>query len=490
MRFAGETDARTRVWRRLLSTNPPIQVKSIRIIESEIFEEQEITLGAATCVVGSHGSGKTLLLRLLESVFGFGSDTPPFVGGRKYRRSSIRPVTGLVEVAVLAEDELIRSVVDLSLDEAARSAVWARLLPVDFWPTFNSAAELASDFDWYYQNFGWNPERCISERQFKASELAALKSIVGRRYESVQVRTILVDTQDEDDWYAQRPFVTAISEGRVADSGTLSLGELWVHQVFWDQARLDPGCLLLLDEPESFLALRGHRPFIDEVARRSLDRKLQLVVASHSPQVLSRFPVSNIRLCVRGPGGKIRVLEPESLAQVHQAVGMEAPLTALVLVEDALAAAVLSGIFGCLNVSSAGIEIVQVGGKDNLIAGVRILSESQRVRVLGVLDADQRPHIGRLSGLHALPGEVDPERELFGFASRKHMTVAAALGRSGDALLAAMDGHEFLDHQYWPRYLARQLGLDQQLVTNVLIRLWLEEPRIREQAIELIAALT
>ncbi|MFI8806304.1 ATP-dependent nuclease [Micromonospora chalcea] len=481
-------DERSRIWRRLLSTNPPIWVKSIRIVESDVFEEQEISFAPAMCVVGSHGSGKTLLLRLLEGVFGFDSETPPFIGARRYSRG-IQPVTGIVEIVVVIEDRIEKRVVDLSMDNKERFAVWSDLLDSNFWPTFNSAAELASNFNWYFQNFGWDASQILDERKFKASELTALRHILGKRYESVHVRTVLVDTNDEGDWYAKRPYVTAVSEGRPSDSGTFSLGELWVHQVLWEQARLEPGCLFLLDEPESFLALRGHRPFIDEVARRALERRIQLVVATHSPQVLMRFPVDAVRMCIRGAEGKIRVVRPESLEQVNQFVRMEIPVTTLVLVEDALAAAVLRGIFGHLNIAASAVDVVPAGGKDKLIAGVRALSASRRVRVVGVLDADQRAHVGTLEGLFALPGEADPEQELFKYALRERVAVAAALNRSEDALLAAIDGYEFLEHQYWPGYLARQLGMDQHLVTNLLIRLWLGDPLVRAQAIELAAAL-
>ncbi|MCG5453048.1 ATP-binding protein [Micromonospora hortensis] len=490
MSLADMKDARAQVWRRLLSTSTPIQVKSIRIVESEIFEEQEISFGTATCIVGSHGLGKTLMLRLLESVFGFNSDIPPFVGGRKYGDPGIDPVTGVIEVTMSVAGELISQTVDLSAHEGVRAAAWEERLKVDFWPAFNSVAELASVFNWYFQNFGWNGTTVIRERHYKKSERVALAGILGRKYESVVESTILVDSRDENDWFAHRPYVTTTSGGRKADSGTFSLGELWVYQVFWEQGRLSPGCLYLLDEPESFLALRGHRPFIDEVARRALERKIQLVVATHSPQVLSRFPVENVRMCVRGSSGKIRLVQPESLEEVRRVVGIEEAVKTLALVEDALAGAVLSGIFGCLNVPLAGIEIVEVDGESNVIAGVRILSRSARVRVVGVLDADQRHQLKDSPGLLVLPGKADPEQELFGFALKEHVAVAAALGRSSDSLLAALDGHDFLPHQYWPRYLASRIGLNEQFVVNVLIQLWLEDPGVRAQALELAAALT
>ncbi|GGM62176.1 hypothetical protein GCM10011608_54150 [Micromonospora sonchi] len=75
------------------------------------------------------------------------------------------------------------------------------------------------------------------------------------------------------------------------------------------------------------------------------------------------------------------------------------------------------------------------------------------------------------------------------FALNNHVSAAAALGRTPESLLAALDGHLFLNHQYWLRRLAVDLGLDQHYVTSALIRLWLQQPDTRQQAHELAVAL-
>ncbi|MCO1618778.1 ATP-binding protein [Micromonospora sp. CPM1] len=488
---ATESDSRNRVWSRLLKTMPPVRVQSLRIIESKIFEEQIIEFDSVNCVVGSHGSGKTLLLRLIEAAFGYSSHTPPFVGGSRQFEFDPEPVAGVVELVIsVGGEKEIRQVVDLSLSERDRAEIWARKLSPNFWPAFASSAELANNFIWYYQQLPHSRDHVLHEHRFKAIELAALKAILGRRYESVLVQTLLLDEGlDDNSWYSQGPFVTAVTEIGETDSTKFSLGELWVHQALWEQRRLQAGCLFMLDEPESFLALRGHRAFVDEVARRALEQKLQLVVATHSPQVLSRFPAANVRMCVRGSAGRIRVLVPSSLEQVNRVVGVEVPLTGTVLVEDAFAASVLGAIFGFLDFPSGSIEIVCAGGKDEVVAGVRILSNSSRLHVYGVLDADQRELAGKFEGLFSLPGELDPEQELLRFALRATDEVAVALGRSEDGLLAALDGYEFFDHQYWLGRLAAELGLDKGFLVNVLIRLWLQQEGIHSQAVELVAAL-
>src|SRR5690242_13271880 len=113
---SGDDDPRIKVWIRLLSGNLPMQLRSIQILESDIFDQQEVHFAPATAIVGSHGSGKTLLMRLIEAAFGWGAKSPPFVG-IQYRSEfepKFPPVLGLLKVTVAIGDILIDREVDLS----------------------------------------------------------------------------------------------------------------------------------------------------------------------------------------------------------------------------------------------------------------------------------------------------------------------------------------------------------------------------------------
>jgi ABC-type molybdenum transport system ATPase subunit/photorepair protein PhrA len=466
-------------------------VHSVRIVQSDVFEQQEIKFSPVTCIVGSHGTGKTLLLSLLEAIFGYsGNQQPPFVGKSGHSWEEIEPVTGSFEVSVSSQGEAITQVIDLSASDKERGKLWADGITEEHALAFLSSARVAIHWVGFFQELPFVLRNSFKDsKRYKRSELSAIRNILGRSYESVTVQTLLSDSEPNDYFEHLAPYVTVSENGRIIDSTKLSLGELWVHQVFWGQDKLAPGCLFLLDEPESFLAVRGHRPFIDEVARRCLDRKLQLVVATHSPEMLSRFLVQDIRVCSRGPSGKIRVVHPESLAQIHRSVGIEIPTKTLVLVEDVFAADILRAIFGQLNVPMGTIEVVSAGGKDAVIAGVRALVNAQRIRYFGVLDADQKSQIKDERNLRTLPGSGEPETELLKVASTQPHDVAELLGRSPNALLLALEDCEFLDHQYQPRKFAQNLGLDQGFVVSVLVGVWLRDSTIKEEAKKLTSEL-
>ena len=125
-----------------------------------------------------------------------------------------------------------------------------------------------------------------------------LNNILGRRYDAVTVRDGHVD--DEVDM----PFISARLGAKIFDNTTMSQGELWVHYISWFlEAAEDKGHLALIDEPESFLAAQGRREFIDYIARAALRNDRQVVIGTHSPEILSRFPLANVRMCIPGDSG-------------------------------------------------------------------------------------------------------------------------------------------------------------------------------------------
>ncbi len=478
MKKNSDQDPRVRVWNRLRTTPPSVFVQSIRVTQSDAFEPQEIRLSPATCIVGSHGTGKTVLLRALEAAFGYSGQEPPFVGDPGYSRQGIEPVTGIFEVGISSGSALSTRTVNLADSPQSRAEVWTEGVTSTHEVAFVSSARVASDWGFLFQDIS-SAKKYAEEgakRQYRPVELSAIRNILGKSYESAHVQTIPLDD------HLHVAYVTIKINGATIDSTKLSLGEFWVHQVFWELDQLAPGSLFLLDEPESFLSVRGHRPFIDEVARRCLERDLQLVVATHSPELLSRFAMQDIRMCMRGSSGKIRVVQPERLTQIHMNVGIEIPIKTLVLVEDAFAVDVLRAILGQLNVPLGAIEIAAAGGKDPVKAGVRALASVRGIRCLGVLDADQKGQVKDESNILTLPGSDEPEHELLKAAHAQLNAVASLLGRSPEALLLAVNDCEFLDHQYQPARLAQSLGLDEGFVLTALVRAWLQNSSIGDEA--------
>jgi hypothetical protein len=329
-------DQRIKNWKRLLTSNTAIQVESIRIIESNIFAPQTIDLPRVLALIGLHGTGKTLLMRLLEAAFGqvgHGPEGPPFFRDSdrypELEAGRPSPIEGIIEITVRTPNGLIPHVVDLTKSAARREEIdLGGSYPV--W--YTGPLRAFSDLTFLFQDYDDLGSAHRSSRQLKAEERRSIQNVLGRSYDRLSVHT--VSTLNMEGLVA--PYVTGIYQSREVDSSAMSNGELWVHYVsWWLQDNIPEGSLALIDEPEAFLAARGQRPFIDQIAALVLRKNMQLIVGTHSPEVLARFPLENIRMCLAGSNG-IEVVEP-TWVQIQDIVGMNVPVRGLVLVEDDLA---------------------------------------------------------------------------------------------------------------------------------------------------------
>jgi hypothetical protein len=336
-------------------------------------------------------------------------------------------------------------------------------------------------------DFKSNPIPSESEHRLSATDLNALNNILGRRYDSVTVRSAIVDP-DMD-----MPAVYAKLGSKIFYNDTVSQGELWVHYInWWLGFDRDKGNLALIDEPESFLAAQGRRAFIDQIARLAMRMDRQVVIGTHSPEILSRFPLANIRMCIPSDSG-IQIKTPRSLIQVHDSVGIQTPIRGIALVEDELAGRLLSAIFAQYDTAlTREVEVIPAGGASEVINGSRILAKTERLTCFAILDGDQRSNQfvkgkGKGNGstfdrLYFLPGANSPESQLIASAQDDINGFADSVGIHPDQAFTAINSCGHLDHQYRLGRIAEQLGYKEETLTQFLIRLWLRRPIVSRDA--------
>jgi hypothetical protein len=483
------------VWNQLYSFESRIQIDSLEVLKSSVFKQQTIRLSRMCAVSGPHGSGKTLLLRAIEAAFGYTSYSDVLPRIRHDERQIILwfddvVVDGVLAVTVKIGNDRISRTIDIGTNGGEmRSKAWPRedspsgepILGDSWWPEYigpvlaldNIAVMLNSSLPSRADSIQELPSVALS-----SSDRKGLRSILGRNYESVTIYDVNIGAEAE---YLV-PFVVVTEGGRQRNSLALSSAELWVHYLYWFMRKAADGMTLLIDEPESHISNRGHRPLIDEIARYCLQKGFQAVIATHSAGILSRFPIDSVLLC-SGPPGGVTVASIASMAQLWDAVGIETPVRAVALVEDVVARTVLSAALAERDISLLReIEIVDAHGKDNVLAGVRIMRDSRRVPVIGVLDADQRPESSEVDSIFFLPGSYSPERELLALGPEMLAAWAELLGRPVEVVEVAVGDIVHLDHQYLIPELARRLGHAVELIQQTLILLWLKREEISAEA--------
>lgn len=291
---------------------------------------------------------------------------------------------------------------------------------------------------------------------------------------------------DRDD---SEPLMLGSAGGRPVETASMSRGEIWVHYVLAYAVRVSNAGPLMLDEPESLLAPRGHQPFIDEIARTTLAAKQQLIVATHSLQAMSRFSLQATRLCV-GTADGVQLVTPASRVEVRDALGYESALLLLVLVEDAFAQAVLEMLIAQFSPHLVRvIEIKSSGGASPATSTLVILSGLVRIRAVAVLDGDERDRHQPQPYLFFLPGTNGPEDELVAAVGRHVELFAGQLDRSARDVLVALDTLQGSSHQRLPRALAKAIGRTEPVVVRAMVDCWLSEEAVRQHSRELVSSL-
>jgi hypothetical protein len=484
-------DEREKVWKRLLGTHKPFEVNAIRIVESDIFAPQTIELKRVVALIGLHGTGKTLFLRMLEAAFGYTTPAtvPPFVRGSDISHDPSE-IKGIIEVELNTPNGRVSRRVNLEQPASERHQIWKEATNNSLEASYISPIYLFVELMLLYQDFrSYRPDEPAGKGKYvkDGKKLKAISHILGREYKQIWIYP--EDMNEEEDRGVYIPYIKADTDRGTIDVSMMSQGELWVNYVlnwFLDDDIAQEG-LALLDEPEAFLAARAQRPFVDQVARQALAKNLQIIVATHSPEVLARFPLENLLMCVAGNDG-IHLIKPKSVPQIREAVGLQTPIRMLIVVEDELAKRILISLFTRYDRALIReTEIVCAGGAGQVRNGMEILRGAEKLVCLGVLDADERRSESEEDqNVFFLPGASSPEKELLSKANHNTTRTAARLNVSAEDFIAAVSLCRGLDHHYWIKTVAASLGFAEQIMTHELIQLWLEDIIVRKESEKLV----
>jgi hypothetical protein len=274
-------DERVKRWLRLTTTTSRYQIDSINITESNVFAPQSIELGRAIAIVGLHGTGKSLLLRMIEAAFGYTASmyVPPFLSDKNEVKTRAPRLSGIVDVDLKTPKGMVSHTIDLDRPARERREIWSNDGVETFGAWYVDPTDAFGWLSFMYDNYDFTSTRRKRDIEYdlKRADLNALRNILGRSYDRVTVRSALIDDGADDDLHL--PFVTAELGSNVFDNTAMSQGELWVHYVNWFLThQVNRGAVALLDEPETFIAARGHRPFIDHVCHQALRKELQLLL--------------------------------------------------------------------------------------------------------------------------------------------------------------------------------------------------------------------
>jgi energy-coupling factor transporter ATP-binding protein EcfA2 len=471
------------IWRQLGMVSDAPHLSRLVVRTSPVLAPQSINLGRFTVLTGTHGIGKSYLMRVLNRMTRLSAISfpqgPPYV--RAHDRGDIaEPLEGEFQAEYRNGSELAQWSLNLAEPDHDDWSTYPTFAPHDEpWTSYVDPSVALSAISYLNSN-GMQFARLTEPETVGAGEPARLRQILGKSYEHVGWQAV-----DLDDLIL--PFFTARVDGRDYTSDMMSMGEVWVHYVLWVLRTASASSIVLIDEPEAFLSPTGHSAFLHEIARKALASKAQVVMSTHSTAMIAATPTTCLRVITNGAAGA-RISEPSTTAEALRVLGLEPGVRALVVVEDDFAAAVVTRTLTTLAADVAGtIEVVPAGGASSAIAAGGALMRSSRLRACVVLDGDQRdgrPSDRRVPVVY-LPGDA-PEVAISAPTRANPSALAARLGRTESAVDYALDANRFEDHHDWFTSAAVALGTSREALIDGAILVWLTEPATAQEGEQLV----
>ncbi|WP_081287083.1 ATP-dependent nuclease [Mycobacterium colombiense] len=258
----------------------------------------------------------------------------------------------------------------------------------------------------------------------------------------------------------------ATRNGRSYSENHMGFGEGRVVYMVNTMESAPAQSLFVLEEPETSLHGDAQRRLARYLVEVSSRRGHQIILTTHSSPILMELGRSSVVYLKRHPDGSIAAVTGLSTYQIDSY--LQGPLRdnrkAAICVEDAFARHFAIEILRKCNPDLlAGSTIIPIGSAQSIPAAVKILRDAG-LRAVGLYDGD----VSRTGEfLHKLPGDVAPEKVVFGASAVQGHFAKDPYGISVAELLTGTS-----DHHSYPSVLAARLMLDESYVTTEACRVY------------------
>lgn len=249
--------------------------------------------------------------------------------------------------------------------------------------------------------------------------------------------------------------------------------------------------LLLIDEVEASLHPRAQRRLVRFLLWLARQRRIQVILSTHSPYVLQELPQEARILLLPGPQGLSAVYGVSAefaMSRLDDEVHPEAH----VFVEDREAETLLREILASSEDFAPVLQRIAINpvGPANVVAMLGSLGKAGKLpyKSIAIVDGD---HVD--ANCLRLPGEIAPERMVYADLKVKNWpNLSQRFGVGAGTLLTALeDAMLEPDHHKWNAKVGDQILKSSASVWEVLANEWCRsclDPEIRKQLAESIKA--
>ena len=309
-------------------------------------------------------------------------------------------------------------------------------------------------------------ETNLSERldQFESTvftpvEICEVNAIVGRNYKQISC----IELDDTDDCV---PYFKVAEPGFEYGSEKMGKGEYFILFLFWNLRKMSKYNTVVLDEPETGISISSQKNLMNYLCNCVNEKKNNLIITTHSPFILERLPLNNIRILVRN-GSNASIIQPKYMLDVNRHLNLEPRYEGVFLVEDQTALDYILCILEMFAPDLLSTYYVGIAnGGDSIIKQVLLSAEKIKNNPFdfwGIFDGDVRndSQFNSLEHGFFLPGETPFEEEFRDFIQidNNRKNISRSLNIDDDRLCMSINSHIGEDYHDFFINVFKEMGL-------------------------------
>ncbi|MET9019249.1 AAA family ATPase [Actinopolymorpha sp. NPDC004070] len=299
----------------------------------------------------------------------------------------------------------------------------------------------------------------VDPAPFSEDACQLVSYLLRRNYSSIETYEVTAYSEEDD----PVPFFVVSSMGRTYDLMGMGRGELSAIYLVWRLNQIPAGSVVLLEEPESHLAVFSQDALVDTLVKIVIDQNLAVVASSHSPGFFERLPNGSVTMLSALPQPAIS--SGLSTAAVARHLGIPSRGETICLItEDRLAAEMLRAVLARFDEELLSHTMIWYANSG--MSGVRRIADElkavqgARHQVVGILDGDQRSVAGDKFGY--LIGDGAPEVVIRGefdnWRSGAIQNWSPLLPGGAENLIRALERADGSDGHDWFEAVAKECG--------------------------------
>lgn len=164
-------------------------------------------------------------------------------------------------------------------------------------------------------------------------------------------------------------------------------GESVVAKMIYDLREIEENSLILIDEPETSLHPQAQKRLVDYLLKIALDKKVQIVISTHSPDIIDKMPSKSINVLYETNENKVSVMENINYENAFFHIGHNFSKRKI-FVEDTLAKKIIEKIIKKEKFNN--FEVESFNGANDLFKYAAMFSKTKNMDVFFILDGDQQ----------------------------------------------------------------------------------------------------